>query len=162
MSAPSSELYRERLTPSAGMHVISLVVGGSAFFVALPFTGEMPALATGLVVAVAVSLLLVRSSPVVSVVRGGDPADGGAPGAPRLRAGGAVIPVEVLGAPAVLDDDGLRRALGTEADARAYVVHRGWVHGAVRLPVEDPRDATPYWLICTRRPAQLVAALGRR
>ncbi len=154
-------LYRERLRPSAGLAVIPVVAGVGT---ALAFTpvDVTAAVVLGVVVAVAVSVLLVATSPVVAVVRGGEPGDGGAEGAPRLRAGRAVIPVDALGDPEVLDADALTRALGPEADVRAWVCHRPWVRTAVRVPVTDPRDATPYWLICTRRPTQLIAALGRR
>ena len=29
----------------------------------------------------------------------------------------------------------------------------------VRVPLTDPADPTPYWLVSTRHPARLVAAL---
>ncbi|WP_448072095.1 DUF3093 domain-containing protein [Georgenia yuyongxinii] len=163
MDSPDAPaLYTERLAPPASVHLVSLVLGGIVLLGVTPFTSPVLAALIGLLVAAASSAALVLSSPVVAVIRGGDPADGGAPDEPRLRAGGAVIPVGALGAAEVVDADGLQRLMRTDADARAHVCHRGWMSGAVRVPVTDPRDATPYWLVCTRRPAQLVAALGRR
>jgi hypothetical protein len=41
-------------------------------------------------------------------------------------------------------------------------VTRGWLAQSVRVQVEDPEDDTPYWLVGTRRPEQLAAALQRR
>ncbi|WP_226909485.1 DUF3093 domain-containing protein [Georgenia ruanii] len=158
----TAPLYAERLSPPPSMHLISLLLGAFGFLTVTPFSSVAVAVTVGVVVAVAASVIAVLSSPVVAVVRGGDPADGGGPDALRLRAGDAVIPVEALGEPEVLDADGLRRVMGPGADARAHACHRAWVHGGVLVPVTDPRDATPYWVICTRRPAQLVAALGRR
>ena len=158
----TAPLYTERLSPPPSLHLVSLLLGAFGFLTVTPFSSVPVAVTVGVVIAVAASVIAVLSSPVVAVVRGGDPADGGSPDALRLRAGGAVIPVDALGEPEVLDADGLRRAMGPDADARAHACHRAWVHGGLRVPVTDPRDATPYWVICTRRPAQLVAALGRR
>jgi hypothetical protein len=31
----------------------------------------------------------------------------------------------------------------------------------VRIEVTDPHDSTPYWIVSTRHPDALVAALGR-
>lgn len=160
-TATTTPLYRERLAPPASVHLIALLVGGGAAL-ALSLWGPVPAVVGGVLATVAVSAALVLTAPVVQVVPGGDPADGGAPGALRLRAGRAVIPVDALGAGAALDADELRSALGPGADARAYVCHRAWIRSAVRLPVVDERDSTPYWLVCTRRPRELIAALGRR
>ena len=76
-----------------------------------------------------------------------------------LRAGGARIPVELLGAAVPLDAAETTAELGPRLDARAHVCLRGWIHSAVRVEVRDPADPTPYWVISTRRPAELTAAL---
>lgn len=157
----TTPLFRERLAPPASVHLISLLLGGAAAL-ALSLWGPVAALVGGVVAAAGLSTLLVLTAPVVEVVAGGDPADGGAPGALRLRAGRAVIPVEAFGPGEALDAGELREAMGPGADARAWVCHRAWIRSAVRLPVADERDTTPYWLVCTRRPRQLLAALDRR
>lgn len=76
-----------------------------------------------------------------------------------FHAGGAHIPVELLGAAQELDAEGTRAELGPRLDARAHVCLRGWIHSAVRVEVHDPQDPTPYWVVSTRRPAALAAAL---
>ena len=48
---------------------------------------------------------------------------------------------------------------GPRLDARAYLVIRGWVRDVVRVPIEDPQDPTPYWLLSSRRPNDIVAAI---
>jgi len=48
---------------------------------------------------------------------------------------------------------------GPELDARAYLCLRGWIAAGVRVPVLDPRDPAPYWLVSSRRPAELAEAL---
>jgi hypothetical protein len=48
---------------------------------------------------------------------------------------------------------------GPLAEPRAYVATKPWLSGSVRVQVEDPEDDTPYWLVGTRDPARLTAAL---
>ncbi|MDD9207793.1 DUF3093 domain-containing protein [Georgenia sp. 10Sc9-8] len=146
--------YRERLVPSAPVYLVVAVLGVSAALLVLPFSTP-GAVAAGVAVTAALVVALVAGSPVVKVeVPGGDPA------AAELHAGRARIPVSLLGRTEVLDADGVRRVMGTDADARAWVCHRPWVRTALRTEVVDPRDPTPYWLVSTRRPDQLHAALG--
>lgn len=76
-----------------------------------------------------------------------------------FRAGRAQIPVAFLGAAVPLDAAGSRRLAGVDADARAYLLLRPYVKRSVQVPVEDPADPAPYWLVSTRRPDRLVAAL---
>jgi hypothetical protein len=76
-----------------------------------------------------------------------------------FRAGRARIPVALLGAPVALDAAGSRRLAGVDADARAYLLLRPYVKGSVQVPVQDPADPAPYWLVSTRRPDRLVAAI---
>ncbi len=49
---------------------------------------------------------------------------------------------------------------GVDADARAFLVTRPYLKRSVLVPVLDPDDRTPYWLISTRHPDRLAAALG--
>ncbi len=77
----------------------------------------------------------------------------------ELRAGEARIPLELLGEPEIIAPENRRRAMGPELDPAAFVVHRGWVKPLVRVRVNDPEDPTPYWVISTRHPEQLAAAI---
>jgi len=72
----------------------------------------------------------------------------------------AHIPLPYLVAAEPLDAAGKQEALGRELHPFAFVVHRPWVRGAVRIVLDDPEDPTPYWVISSRKPAELVAALG--
>lgn len=76
-----------------------------------------------------------------------------------LRAGRARIEARYLGRVQALDAEQTRRIAGVDADARAYLLLRPYLKRAVRVEVIDPRDATPYWLISSRRPDALAAAL---
>lgn len=79
----------------------------------------------------------------------------------ELRAGRAHIPLAMLGPAEALDRDATRRAVGVDADARAYLVLRPYLKRSVRVRIDDPADPTPYWLLSTRHPDRLVAALSR-
>ena len=49
---------------------------------------------------------------------------------------------------------------GTGLDARAFLVIRGWVQPVVRVPITDPDDPAPYWLLSSRRPKELAAVIN--
>jgi hypothetical protein len=77
-----------------------------------------------------------------------------------LHVPGARIPVAQLDHGVALDRAAFRAQTGPMADPRAFVVSRPWLHTAVRLMVADPQDPTPYWVVGTRHPEQLLAALS--
>ena len=76
-----------------------------------------------------------------------------------LHVPGARIPITFLADGVALDREAFRVQTGPMADPRAYVVSRPWLHTAVRLTVDDEADPTPYWVVGTRRPAELLAAI---
>lgn len=79
-----------------------------------------------------------------------------------LYAGPAHIALEHLGTADALDKDATRRVHGVEANARAFLHTRPYISRAVRVQILDPSDPTPYWLISTRHPRTLAAALTER
>lgn len=80
-------------------------------------------------------------------------------GGGELLAGRARLPLELAGSVDVVDAETVRRLLGAEADPASYRVTRPWIGGAVRIVVDDPADRTPYWLLSSRHPAALAAAI---
>ncbi|MEX2290185.1 MAG: DUF3093 domain-containing protein [Mycobacteriales bacterium] len=76
-----------------------------------------------------------------------------------LHVPGARIPLAHVGAVTPLDREATRRVRGPLAEPRAYVVTRAWLPRSVRVQVADPEDDTPYWLVGTRDPQALTAAL---
>jgi hypothetical protein len=79
----------------------------------------------------------------------------------ELRAGDARLALRHVGHVDVVPREGKQVALGPELDPAAHLVHRAWVGPIVRIEVTDPDDDTPYWIVSTRDPDALVAALGR-
>lgn len=76
-----------------------------------------------------------------------------------LHVPGARIPLAHVGSVTPLDREGTRQVQGPLAEPRAFLVTRPWLSGSVRVQVDDPQDDTPYWLVGTRDPAALAAAL---
>jgi hypothetical protein len=71
----------------------------------------------------------------------------------------AHLPVRHIARVGVLDAAAKREALGVRADPLAFVVQRPWIREAVLVVLDDPADPTPYWVVSSRRPRDLVAAL---
>lgn len=148
-AAPSGLRYRERLVvPLRGVAAVLLVAavaaveihgGAGGWRAVLPYAVILPAAVGGLV-------LLSRSEVRV---------EGGV-----LHVPGARAPLTAFGPGEALEGPALRRVLGPEADTSAWVAVRPWHRRAVRLPVTDPDDDTPYWVVGTRRPVALLDALS--
>ncbi|MDO5676683.1 MAG: DUF3093 domain-containing protein [Propionibacteriaceae bacterium] len=60
-----------------------------------------------------------------------------------------------------LEGEAARLALGPEADHRAFLFTRPYIPGLVRIDVEDDADPHSAWMVSTRRPAELAAALAK-
>lgn len=138
--------YVERLRPSVAfwflVPIAALLAGASA----VPL-GSWVAIGAGVVSAAVVAALLGWRTPVVRVDESG------------LRAGAALLDPPSIGAVEALDRAATRSAMGPELRADAYLLHRAWVPTAVRVAVADDTDPTPYWLVSTRHPDTLAAAL---
>jgi hypothetical protein len=78
----------------------------------------------------------------------------------RLRVGKAVLPLQVAGEVTPLDEAQARAMRGPRADPAAFMLIRPYVKAAVYVEVCGPQ-APPYWLVATRHPAELAAAIER-
>lgn len=90
-----------------------------------------------------------------------------------LHAGGVVLPASTIGRARPLDASAAHRLLGPGLRADAHLSLRPWIKTAVQVEVYervtvDQRDdnqrydaarSCPYWVVATRRPSELVAAL---
>jgi hypothetical protein len=140
--------YRERLVPGPGTIAACLLLLPAVLLVLLPFSQAGGVTAAILLTAATIAGLILRA-PIVAIEDG------------MLRAGRARIDVHLTGDAEALHGEDARTARGTGLDARAWTVLRPWVDGVVRVPVLDPADPAPYWLISTRRAEELAAALER-
>lgn len=71
----------------------------------------------------------------------------------------ARLPVGFVADVTVLDAAARRDLLGPYAEPEAFVVQRPWVPCAVQVHLDDPADPTPYWVVSSRRPQRLAAAV---
>lgn len=78
----------------------------------------------------------------------------------ELYAHKAHLPIAMIARAAVIPASAKSAAMGRQLDPAAFLVHKFWVKTMVLLVLDDPDDPTPYWLVSTRHPEKLVAALG--
>jgi hypothetical protein len=71
----------------------------------------------------------------------------------------ARLPVRFVAEAIPLDVEGRREVLGVGADPLAFVIQRPWIPGAVQVVLDDPADPTPFWVVSSRDPEQLAAAI---
>jgi len=77
----------------------------------------------------------------------------------ELRAAGATLPLAMTGEVRALNEAQARALLGPRADPTAYSLIRPYLRCAVYVEIKGPDPATPYWLLATRHPAELAAAI---
>jgi hypothetical protein len=77
----------------------------------------------------------------------------------ELRIRGAHLPLRYISGSVALDDRTLRRVVGREGDPAAFVSIRPWIGPGVQVWLDDPEDPTPYWIVSSRHPDRVVAAL---
>jgi len=77
-----------------------------------------------------------------------------------LRAGKDALPLTTVSEVVVLDQNQTMRLRGPRADPAAHLYSRPFLKESVYLGVAAPGPA-PYWLIGTRHPAELAAAVDR-
>ncbi len=80
----------------------------------------------------------------------------------ELRVGRAHLPVDAIARVAVVPGSAKSAALGRQLDPAAFVQNRTWIGPMLLIVLDDPEDPTPYWLVSTRHPRELAAALGWR
>jgi hypothetical protein len=140
--------YRERLTAPFSWWVAAALFGGICGWImvvaANPTWGAVTAVA-----ATAAAAGLVWTYGSLTMRAGHD----------GLHVGPAFLARDFIGSAEALDRPEFQSWLGPDADARAWLRTRPYVEGGVRITVTDSGDPVPYWLISSRRPAAVVAAL---
>ncbi|HEY2505116.1 MAG TPA: DUF3093 domain-containing protein [Streptosporangiaceae bacterium] len=78
-----------------------------------------------------------------------------------LRVGKEVLVLAQTGEVMPLDEAQTRALRGPRADPRAFVLIRPYLRCSVYVEHTAPDAANPYWLLATRHPADLAAAIER-
>lgn len=142
--------FRERLVPgwwafAFALGFVALIAIAYGAVLGFAFGLGLFAIAGGIAVAV-----LIATAPVVVADATG------------IRAGAARLPRECMGDIEVLTPAALAalRSGGPRAMSTAFTLLRpSRSRSAVRIQVVDPRDPHPAWIVTSRRPEALAAAL---
>ena len=139
-------LYQERVRPNLGTFVAVLALLPAVTLVSEPFDFRV-GLALGSLLVLAIWAALFFLAPVIKV------------GKTSLSIGAARIPRALLGKIDVIEKDQIFIERGPKLDPAAYKVFQGTVKTALKIAIKDSNDPTPYWIISTRKPAQLATVL---
>jgi hypothetical protein len=142
--------YRERLYAPPLWWVVGMIT--MLTFGAIVWTGfdlAITAAVFGALIAVTAAFLLNWGRATIEVTPG------------ELRAGTATLPLATAGEVSALDEAQARALSGPRADPRAYMLIRPYLRCAVYIEVTGKDPASPYWLVQTRHPAELAAAIER-
>jgi hypothetical protein len=104
-------------------------------------------IAVGLILVMSIWAALFFLAPVIQV------------GSSHLTVARAKIPRNLLGNIEEIAKDQIFSERGPKLDPAAHKVFQGTVKTAIKITVNDPNDPTPYWIISTRKPAQLAEVL---
>lgn len=155
-TAPGQPAYRERLYTPWWWYIAALVVAvllGSEVAVAIPTPWSW--IVIGLLVLVSLAAVWRFSSGIVTVT------------ATSLTVADATLPLTDIRRAIRLSPNELRKLVGRHSDPTALVFVRSWIGPGLQLVLRDAQpgdadsgDRVPYWVVSTRHPDRLLAALG--
>lgn len=140
--------YRERLYVPVAWWLLAVpvaVILGAYSYVVM--RGPWPPVIIAAFVAGAAALLVSLGNARVEIA------------ADTLRAGGLDLPLSQVTEAIPLDERQTAKLRGPQGDPAARLYSRPYLKESVCLTLADPR--VPYWLIGTRHPAELAAAVDK-
>jgi hypothetical protein len=141
-------VYHERLRVPVSWWVlgmISVLMLGAGFLAGFDWE---PALAVYGVLTVGLAAILLGWGQLRTEVADGE-----------LRVGRDRLPLTLAGEVTALDEEQTRALRGPRADPAAYLMARPYLPRSVYIAVDGAAAHAPYWLIGTRRPEELAAAI---
>ena len=141
-------LYQERVVPNFGTFAAVFALLPSMAIISEPFDIRI-GLAIGVVVVLSIWTMLIVRAPKIQV------------SIEELRVGKVVISRNLIGQPQVITKAEIFMERGPKLDPAAHKVFQGSVKTAIKIPIADPEDPTPYWLISTRNPNELARLLKK-
>jgi hypothetical protein len=120
-------------------------LGAEAWFIA---GGIIPPLTLAILSVIAAIFLINWGNATIEVAGG------------VLRAGRDTLPLSETSEIVPLDEKQAALLRGPRADPAAHLFLRPYVKQAVYVAIADPSDGVPYWLVSTRHPDRLAAAMG--
>ena len=142
-------LYVERLTVRPVWWVVAIAVALlGASELAAGFSWQIGLIALAVALAPTISVLAILSRLTVRVDAAG------------IHAGGRTMAYDEMESVEALDRKQTKEQVGPAADPAAFLVFRGYVGESVLVRPLDSRPV-PYWLVSSRHPQQIVAAVER-
>ena len=142
--------YRERLLVPVSYWLLTVPVvvtlGAEAYFFV---DGIIPPLVIGALFAIVATFLVHWSTATIEVAGG------------VLRAGKDALALSDADEVVALDEKQSTALRGPRADPAAHILLRPYLKRAVYISLADPGEGVPYWLVATRRPEELAAAIER-
>lgn|SRR5690554_4218131 len=139
--------YRERLWPSVWIYLATALVVPASILVFMPIN-QLVGVLTGVALYLGIVGLLTATAPLIQVTEH------------QLVAGRASLPLSLIGETSAFQGDEATMERGQRLDARAWLLIRGWIDPVVRVTVTDDSDPAPYWLVSSRDPDSLTAAVS--
>ena len=140
--------YRERLLVPVSYWLLAvpvvLTLGGEAYFFV---DGFIPLLVIGLLFVIVAAFLVQWSSATIEVT------------GTVLRAGKDTLALSDADDVIALDERQAMALRGPRADPSAHILLRPYLRRAVYIGLADPAAGVPYWLVATRHPERLAAAI---
>jgi hypothetical protein len=147
-SSVGHSTYRERLHVPVSYWLLSVptvvTLGAEAYFFV---DGFIPPLVIGLLFVIVATILVHWSSATIEVA-----------GA-VLRAEGGTLALSDADEVMALDERQAMALRGPQADPAAHIVLRPYLKRAVYIGLADEPGGVPYWLVATRHPEKLAAAI---
>ncbi len=142
--------YHERLLVPVSWWLLAVpvvaILGGEVY---AGFGGWVPPVIYAVFIAVVAGFLLAWGAAAIEVTDG------------TLRAGGAELPLDQASDVVPLDEKQAALLRGPRADPAAHLMLRPYLKRAVYIALAEPAGTVPYWLVATRHPADLAAAIER-
>jgi hypothetical protein len=140
--------YRERLLAPVSYWLlavpVALTLGAEAYFFV---DGFIPPLTIAAIFAIIAVFLVNWSSATIEVTGS------------VLRAGRATLALSEADEVIALDEKQAMAMRGPRADPAAHILLRPYLKRAVYIALANPGEGVPYWLLATRHPEKLAAAI---
>jgi hypothetical protein len=140
-------LFRERLTVPISWWLLAGLFSVSVLIAVGAYLGPVWGVGTSVAAVLVAAAIFGSASIVISVDE------------QEVHVGRASIEHAYIAGCRALDAEETPRRAGVEADARAHMVLRPYIKTAVEISLDDSDDPVPYWIVSTRHPQQLAAAL---
>ncbi len=140
--------YHERVLPSIGSFLPVLLVAPTLWLMLLPIA-PMVGVFAGLLISTIICIFMIANSPLIQVRDG------------LLLVNKANISIDAIGDAIIIDKKFAFAERGPNLDSRAFLAIQASVPTMVKIKVIDPADPTPYLLVSSRRPDELISALAK-